>query len=83
MYFTNPSNYSKKIKNRRPKRRKQQFSKKLNIYSCNAAGIKNKLFSLNKVLNELQVSIFCIQETHLAEEGKIKFDEADKICCKI
>ena len=64
------------MKNRRPKRRKQQFSKKLNIVSCNAAGIKNKIFSLQKVLNELQIPVLCLQETHLSKEGSIKFENS-------
>ena len=67
----------KRAKNRRPKNKKLKFSKNLTFFSCNSAGIKNKLFSLSKAINELQVSVFCLQENHLSREGKLKFENSD------
>ena len=67
-----------KIQNRRPRRRKNTLSKQITFFSCNSAGIKNKLFSLSKVINDLSVSVFCLQETHLSREGKIKFENSKK-----
>ena len=61
-------------RNRRPKLRKyKDISKKLKIFSCNAASLNKKLFSFSKVINALQAAVFCIQESHMSSEGKIKF----------
>ena len=49
------------------------YSSKVSILSCNAANIRNKLLSLEKVVNDLHLSIFCIQETHQVKIGSIKF----------
>ena len=46
--------------------------------SCNAAGLKNKIFSLSKVINDLEVSLFCIQETHYLQESQVKFENDSK-----
>ena len=45
--------------------------------SCNASSIKSKLFSLEKIVNELKLSFFCLQETHVRKEGIIKFLNCD------
>ena len=70
------SDVQKIVKNRRPRRSKDKFSKKLTFFSCNSAGIKNKMLSFSKVLNDLQISVFCLQETHLTKEGQIKFENS-------
>ena len=64
-----------KRKNRRPLRHKVKIvSNKLKVLSCNASGLRNKLPSLSKIISDLQLSMFCIQETHFLKEGSIKFD---------
>ena len=63
-----------KKQNRRPTRKNSsKKSNYLKIFSCNSSGLKNKLFSLSKVINDLNLSVFCLQETHLSKEGNIKF----------
>ena len=65
----------KSKKNRRSRKKssviKQQSS--LKIISCNAANLKNKMSSLDNVINSFGVSLFCIQESHLRKKGQIKF----------
>ena len=51
-------------------------SNTINFFSCNSSGIKNKLLSFGKVINELEVGVFCLQETHAIKEGTIKFDNS-------
>ena len=66
-----------KQKNRRPKAcYKKNSNKPFSILSCNASNIKSKLYSLGKVVNDLNVSIFCIQETFMSKEGNIKFENS-------
>ena len=61
-------------KKRRKKRAyKSYLNKVLSVFSCNAANVKNKLFSLEKNVNDLNLSLFCLQETHMNREGLIKF----------
>ena len=61
-------------RNRRPKRKHiKDNSNILKVFSCNSAGLKNKLFSLSKIINDLSLSVFCLQETDLLKEGLIKF----------
>ena len=43
--------------------------------SCNAAAVKNRLPSLVKIINELDLKFFCLQETHVKREGTIKFEK--------
>ena len=50
-----------------------QPGKTIKFFSCNSAGIKNKLLSLQKVINDLETGVFCLQETHASKEGTIKF----------
>ena len=38
----------------------------------------NKLFSLGKVINDLNASAFCLQETFFNKSGNIKFPNSDK-----
>ena len=40
----------------------------------NAAGLKSKLLTFKKMLNELNPSVFLIEETKFKEEGKFKID---------
>ena len=48
-------------------------TKTLSFLSCNASSIKNKLLSLEKIVNDLNLSFFALQETHAKKEGSIKF----------
>ena len=43
------------------------------MLSCNAASLRNKLNSLSKAIVDLNLSLFCLQETHYVKEGCIKF----------
>ena len=68
----------KKIRVRKRKRKsKTSKHSSLSIFSCNAANIKNKLLSLEKIVNDLNISIFCLQETHEAKIGAIKFQTSE------
>ena len=49
----------------------------LTFFSCNAANIKNKLLSLEKVVNDLKLSLFCLQESHVKKVGSIKFKNSN------
>ena len=44
----------------------------------NAAGLASKLHSLDKVLGDTIPGIFCIQETKMCTEGKIKTENASR-----
>ena len=70
------------FKPKRRKRKSEMFKKTFNsaksvnslkMFSCNSSGVKNKLLSLGKVINDLEVGVFCIQETHASKKGSIKF----------
>ena len=52
-------------------------TKALSFLSCNAASVQNKLLSLEKIVNELNISFFSIQETHAKKEGLIKFKNSN------
>ena len=74
----NNVNMTNPIRNRRKNRRKRKGSnvkddKNLVFMSCNAASINNKLLSLEKIVNDLNVSFFCLQETHVKKKGTINF----------
>ena len=43
----------------------------------NAAGLRPKLLTLNKVLNELKPSVFFIEETKFKDSGKLKIENYD------
>ena len=65
--------------NKKKSRRRRRFNKKntevmsLNIFSCNSASLRKKLFSMEKIFSDVNPSIFCLQETHFIKEGNIKF----------
>ena len=47
---------------------------KLRFLGVNAAGIKSKMFTFKKVINELKPSVFFIEESKLRREGQLKMD---------
>ena len=47
----------------------------MNIFSTNAAGLKNKLQSLKNELKSLNAAIFTIQESHFSKKGLLKVDD--------
>ena len=60
---------------RRGKRKSSQgFEKSLRFMGVNSAGLKSKMTTFKKVLNDLQPSVFCIEETKYKETGKLKFE---------
>ena len=61
-------------KRKRVKRggKKHKKSEPLVIFSANAAGLKSKAHSLKNVVQELNVGIFTIQETHFSKKGNFK-----------
>ena len=62
-----------RFRNRKWKKNELKSSSKVSILSCNAASIRNKLLSLEKIVNDLHLSMFCLQETHEVKMGSIKF----------
>ena len=44
----------------------------LNVFSTNAAGLKNKIQSLKCEINHTNSGIFTIQETHFKKKGTLK-----------
>ena len=76
------SKSSNQFKHKWVKRKRRTYSKQnknklktqpLTFFSCNSANIKNKLLSLEKVVNDLSLSMFCLQESHARKSGSIKF----------
>ena len=64
--------------NRRPKRiSKKNVNEQMKILSCNASNLNSKLYSLENVVNSLNLSLFCLQETFMAKEGNIRFKNSD------
>ena len=68
-----------KIKNEfKPKRRRGRrkslkvFEKSVRFLGVNTNGLKSKLTSFTKVWNDLQPSIFFLEETKYQESGKLK-----------
>ena len=60
---------------RRGKKNKiKRFSKSLRLLGVNAAGLKSKMLTFKKVLENLNPSIAFIEETKYKEEGKLKLD---------
>ena len=49
--------------------------KPLRFMGINAAGLRSKLFSFKKVLNDLKPSVFFIEETKYKDAGKLKLDD--------
>ena len=64
----NTNNYRKK--GRRGRRNKTQL-KKLKIWYQNVRGIKSKLISIERIINEIDPTIICMVETHLGDEDEI------------
>ena len=52
--------------------------KKLKVIGVNAAGLMSKMDSFEKLLVDEQPSIFCIQETKLKKENRIKTESTKK-----
>ena len=46
----------------------------MNIFSTNAAGLKNKIQSFKNEIKHLNAGIFTIQETHFNKKGKFKLE---------
>ena len=63
-----------RIKNNKRGKRKntKNFSRNLRFLGVNAAGLKSKLLSFNKVLTELNPSVFFVEETKMKYEGRLK-----------
>ena len=62
-------------KNKRGKRRNSKnFSRTLRFLGVNAAGLKSKLLSFNKVLTELKPSVFFVEETKMKYEGRLRLE---------
>ena len=59
-------------KNRRGRRKSaKNLSKPLRFLGVNAAGLRSKLFTFNKIIDELKPSVFFIEETKMKDAGKI------------
>ena len=56
---------------------KRYLEKSVRILGVNAAGLKSKLTSFRNVLNELKPAVFCVEETKLKDEGRIKIENYD------
>ena len=52
----------------------KKFSKSLRFLGINAAGLRSKILTFQKVLKDLKPSVFFIEETKLKDAGKVKFD---------
>ena len=66
---------SKKSKKKKTKRGKGGKNEKfLNIFSANAAGLKNKLHSFKSAIEQTNAAIITIQESHMGKKGTIKIE---------
>ena len=52
----------------------KNIPKDIRFLGVNAAGIKSKMVTFKKVINELKPSVFFIEESKLKSEGKLKMD---------
>ena len=68
---------TKKPKNRRKRKRVLNVTKYLRFLGVNAAGLRSKLLTFKKVLNDLKPSVFFIEETKLKKEGSFKLANYD------
>ena len=59
-------------KNRTKRGKGGKREQSLNIFSTNAAGLRNKLQSFKNELNHTNAGIFTIQETHFKKKGTLK-----------
>jgi hypothetical protein len=67
-------------KTRRGKRKgAKNFRKQLRFLGVNAAGLLPKLYTVRKIISELQPSVFFVQETKYKDEGRIKLDKNNTI----
>ena len=64
----------KKLKKRGKRRSKKCLNKKLRLLGVNAGGLRPKIMTFKKVINELQPSIFFIEETKYKDVGKFKLE---------
>ena len=64
-----------KRRNRRKRKYSKNISKTLRFLGVNSAGLRSKLSTFHKVINDLKPSVFFIQETKLKEEGHVKIDD--------
>ena len=55
-------------------RRKQIKNSNLNIFSTNAAGLKNKVLSFKNQIKSTDAAIFTVQETHFARKGMLQLE---------
>ena len=66
---------SKRKRNRRKERKKNKVNQRsLKVIGVNAAGLMRKLESFEKLLEDENPSVFCIQETKLKKANQIKTD---------
>ena len=61
-------------KRRRKRKKPKEFSKSLRMIGVNAAGLKPKLSTLKKVINNLDPALFFIEETKFKAEGRFKIE---------
>ena len=67
-----------KAKNSRQRTKRGKGGKRencLNIFSTNAAGLKNKMQSFKNEIEHTNAAIFTIQETHAKKKGTIKVEQ--------
>ena len=64
-----------KKRNRRKRKYSKHISQTLRFLGVNSAGLRSKLSTFHKVINDLKPSVFFIQETKLKEEGHVKIDD--------
>ena len=75
MKFVRKNLKVKTKKCRRGKRKSSKnISKSLRFLGVNAAGIRSKLLTFQKVVAELKPSVFFVEETKLKDNGRIKLD---------
>ena len=54
---------------------KKYKNQSLVLFSANAEGLKPKIESLKNELNDLNVAVFTIQETHHTKKGMLKLEK--------
>ena len=63
------------IKNcQRRRKSHKNFKKHLRFLGVNAAGLRPKLLTFRKIIDELKPSVFFIEETKYKDEGKFKIE---------
>ena len=67
---------TKNNKNRRTRKRNSIMNSKFKIVGTNAAGLTSKLHSFDKLLNDLKPSVFCLQETKMKTQFRIKTENS-------